>query len=90
MVDRVFGKASIGGETICAMALFRPPIVEARSIHTLTAALALAATGMDFDCDALPNPELVDIGAERRNRSHVLMSRGEVLVERQAALDVRG
>src|SRR5581483_4785748 len=90
MVDRVFGKSTIGGKTVGAMPLFRLPIIEAGRVHALTASLALAATCMNFHRHALPDVELIDTGAERGNGSHVLVARCEVLVERETALDMGG
>src|ERR1700704_2364951 len=44
---------------------------------------------MDFHADAFADPELVDIGSKRDNRAHIFMARCKILVERQAAPDVR-
>ena len=63
------------------------PVVEARGVHALAAALALAAAGVDLDGDALADFVLVDAGAERDDGAHIFVAGREILVERHAALD---
>ena len=89
VIDGVFGEAAVGGEAVGAMALVGLPIVQARGVHALAAALALAAAGMDFHADAFADLELVDVGSERGDRAHIFMARREILVEGQAALNAR-
>ena len=89
VIDGIFGKAAIGGKAVGAMAFSGFAVVEARGVHALPAALALAAAGMDLDADALADPEFVDIRSERRDRAHIFVARREILVEGQAAQDAR-
>ena len=91
VVDLVFAEAAVGGEAVGAVALVDvaviEPVVVARRVHALAAALALAAAGVDFDGDALADLVFVDAGAERRDRAHIFVAGGEILVERHAAQD---
>jgi hypothetical protein len=63
------------------------PVVVARGVHSLAASLALTATGVNLDCHALTDIVLIDSGAERHDRAHVLMAGSEILIEWHAALD---
>ena len=87
VIDCVFGKAAVGRKAVGPMPLLGFPVVEARGVHALAAALALAAARMDFDGHALADLELVDMGAECCDRAHIFMARREVLVEGKPALD---
>ena len=91
--DHVFGKSAVRRESVGAVTLVDVAVVEAvivaRRVHPLAAALALPASGVNFDGDALADPVLVDAGSERRNRAHVFMARREIPVERLAAPDQR-
>jgi hypothetical protein len=87
VVDRVFGKATVGGKAVSAMALLGLSVVEAGGVHALAASLALAATGMDFHADALADLKFVDVGSQRCDRAHILMTWREILVEWQATQD---
>src|SRR3984885_10573826 len=89
MVDRVFGKTAIGGKTVGAVALAGFAVVQARRVHALPAALALAAAGMDLHADALADRELVDAGPERDHGSHIFVPGREILVEGQATQNFR-
>ena len=93
VVHLVFAETAIGSETVGAVALVHVAVVEtvvvAGGVHALAAALALAATGMEFDRHARTDFVFVDTGPERDHRPHVFMAGREVLVERQAALDRR-
>jgi len=44
---------------------------------------------MDFHADPFADLELVDLGSERCNRSHIFVAGRKILVEGQAALDAR-
>src|SRR4029078_6362065 len=89
VIDRIFGKTTVGGEAIGAMAFLRLSIVQARGIHALAAALALAAAGVDLYADPFADLELVDVRAERRDGAHIFVPRREILVEGQPALNAR-
>ena len=89
VVDGVFGEPAVGREAVGAVTLLGLSIVEARGVHALAAALALAAAGMDFHADALADRELVDGRSEGHDRAHIFMAGRKVLVEGQAALNAR-
>src|SRR3954468_13197859 len=93
VVDLVLAEAAVGGEAVGAVALVDVAVVlavvVAGGVHALTAALALAAPRVDLHRDALPDLELVDARTEGHDRAHVLVAGREVLVEGQAALDLR-
>jgi hypothetical protein len=42
---------------------------------------------MDFHADPFADLEFVDVGPERGDRAHILVARGEFLVEGQAAFN---
>src|SRR5581483_3469144 len=89
--DLVLAEAAVRGEAVGAMALVDVAVIEtvvvAGGVHSLTAAFALAAAGVDLDRDPLADPVLVDTGTERHHRAHIFVTGREVLVERQAALN---
>src|SRR5207342_1170214 len=91
VVDLVFAETAVGGEAVGAVAFVDVAVVEAGvvagGVHALAAAPALAASGVDFHGDALPNLVFVDAGTERHDRAHVFVSRREILVEGETALD---
>src|SRR6185437_9333620 len=89
VVDGVLGEAAIGGEAVGAVALLRLAVIEARGVHALAAALAAAAAGMHLDGDAIAHLILVDGGPEFYHGAHVFVAGREILVEGQAALDLR-
>jgi hypothetical protein len=91
VVDLVFAEAAVGSEAVGAVALVDvaviEPVIMARGVHALAAALALAAAGVDFDRDALADAVFVDAGAERHHGAHIFVAGRKILVERHAALD---
>ena len=93
VIDLIFAKAAVGGKAVGAVALVAvaviEAVVEAGGVHAFAATFALTAAGVDLDRDALADAALVDARTERDDRAHVFVSRREVLVERQAALDHR-
>src|SRR5882724_7422659 len=89
MVDRIFGETAIGGETVGAVALVGFPIVKAGGVHALAASLALSATGVDLHADTFADLKFINAGSEGCNGAHIFMAGRKILVERQAALDVR-
>ena len=56
------------------------PVVETRRIHTLSAALALAATRVDLDRHTFADAIFVDARAEGRDGAHIFVTRCEVLI----------
>src|SRR5690606_20853855 len=93
VVDLILAEATIRGETIRSMAFVDvavvQPIIVTRGIHVLAAALALSAARMNLDRDPVTNLEFVNSWAKRHHGAHVLVPRGEVLVEWIATLDKR-
>src|SRR5262249_36361402 len=94
VVDLVFAEAAVGGEPVGAVALVHlavvEPVIVTGGVHALAAAFALAATGVDLDGHALPDPVFVDAGSERDHRAHIFVPGSEVLVVRHAAEDRGG
>src|SRR5258706_1733456 len=94
MIDRVLCEPTVGREAIGAVALVIfsvvVTVIGAGRVHAGTAALALAATGVDLHRNALAQLVFVHPRTERGNRAHIFMTRGEPLVERQCAVDNRG
>jgi hypothetical protein len=88
-VDRVFGEAAVGAETIRAMSFRAIAVIQARGVHALTAALAAATAGVNLDGDALTELKFVDGRAELHDGAHVFMSGCEAAIERQPAIDHR-
>ncbi len=91
VVDGVLGEAAVGGEAVGAVTLVVTlvvqAVVEAGGVHPLPAPLAAPASGMDLHGDAVPDLVLVDARPELDDGAHVLVARGEILVEGGAALD---
>ncbi len=94
VVDGVLGEAAVGGEAVgpvtLVVTLVVQAVVEAGGVHPLPAPLAAAAPGMDLHGDAVADFVLVDARPELDDGAHVLVARGEILVEGGAALDDGG
>jgi hypothetical protein len=88
-VDRVFGEAAVGAETIRAMSFRAIAVIQARGVHALAAALAAATAGVNLDGDALADLKFVDGRAELHDGAHIFMSGCEAAIERQPAIDHR-
>jgi hypothetical protein len=93
MLDCIFGEAAIRGEAVRPMALVHIavvfPVIMAGCIHAFTAALALAAAGVDLHRNPLARAVLVNAGAAGHHRTHVLVARREILVERVTSANHR-
>src|SRR5205085_1108351 len=81
--------ATIGAEAVGAVPLLAIPVVQARGIHALAAALASPAAGMYLDRHPVADIELVDRRPELHHGAHIFVTRGEALMERQVAVDHR-
>src|SRR5262249_17064082 len=93
VVDLVLAKAAIRGESVGAVALVVITIVEpgvdGGGGPSAAALLALAATGMDLDGNALADTEFVDARTECHHGPHIFVSWREVLVEWQPPFNER-
>src|SRR5205085_1246813 len=89
VVDSIFGKAAIGAEAVGAVPLRAIAVIQARGIHTLTAALTAAAPGMHLDRDALADLKLIHGRAELDNRTHIFVAWRKAAIKWQLAIDHR-
>src|SRR6202453_4392410 len=59
VVDGIFGEPAVRAEPVGAMSLFAKAVIEARGVHSLTASLATAASGMNLNGDAIADLKLI-------------------------------
>src|SRR6476659_1482877 len=89
VVDRIFGEAAVGAETVGALSFRAIAVIQARGIHAFTAALAAATAGVNLHRDALADLKFVDGRTEFHDGTHVFMPGCEAAIERQPAIDHR-
>src|SRR5205814_1732540 len=79
----------IGAEAVGPVPLRAIAVIQARGVHTLTAALTAAAPGMHLDRDALADLKLIDGRAELDNRAHIFVARRKAAIEWRSAINHR-